>query len=177
MATSYPTALDSAANLPSTPDPFVDNVTSGHLSHPPTVHGAVRALETKVGIGASTPPLAVGRFLASDGAGGSVWEAPRVMNTDRNVTTYTFALTDAGTAVEFASASDCTATIASTVAWVQGMVIVVSRLNTGQVTIAGSGSTTFRAAFSAPYKLRAQNSVATLRYRGGNEWIIYGDFL
>jgi hypothetical protein len=178
MATNYPASLDTTTNLPSSPDPFVANTTTGHLSHPPTQNGAIRAIEAKVGIGASTPPAQVGRFLASQEDGSVVWEAPRVWNEDPTSTSYTFALIDLGTAKDFAPATNGTATIPpnSSVAWPRGGVIMVSVLTAVDLTIVAGLGVTIRAAFAAPYILRAQNSVGTLRYRGSNEWLLYGDF-
>lgn len=188
MATNYTNraALDTTTNLPSSPDPFVANTTPGHLSHPPTAHGALRALEAALGIAPGTllagqsvnPPAAVGCFLASQADGTTAWEAPRVMSDDVTSTSYTFALTDLGRAKEFAPVTNGTATIPpiSSVAWPQGAVILVSVLTAVDLTIAGGAGVTIRAAFTPPYILRAQYSVGTLRHRGGNEWLIYGDF-
>jgi hypothetical protein len=76
MATNYPGSLDDNTTLPSTPDPFVDGVTTGHLTNPPTAHGAIKALETKVGTGTSDAAAATtGHVLTKQVGGGTAWAA------------------------------------------------------------------------------------------------------
>lgn len=53
MATNYPAALDNDSTIPD--DPFTDGVSTGHNGHHTNIGGAVRALEAKVGVVASTP--------------------------------------------------------------------------------------------------------------------------
>src|SRR5215207_6745885 len=106
MATNYPGALDTTSNLPTSPDPFVEDVTAGHLQHSPTVHGGILALEAKVGIGTSpAASAATGNVLAKNANGTTTWQAPtggsgtstvqdQVCSTSTIVTTFT--LTGAG---------------------------------------------------------------------------------
>src|SRR5215207_9381926 len=76
MATNYPGALDTTSNLPTSPDPFVEDVTAGHLQHSPTVHGGILALEAKVGIGTSpAASAATGNVLAKNANGTTTWQA------------------------------------------------------------------------------------------------------
>lgn len=77
MATNFPSSLDSATQQPS-PSATTDMNASGYEHH--TVHtnhsGALIALETKMGTGASAATGASdGHVLTADGSGGSAWEA------------------------------------------------------------------------------------------------------
>lgn len=74
MSTNFPGALDDNTSLP--------NPTSGSYTNNPShaaLHGnagdAIKALETKVGTGASTPPGS-GYILTSSSNGTSSWQAP-----------------------------------------------------------------------------------------------------
>ena len=175
MPTNYPTSLDTTTNLPSSPDPFVANTTTGHLSHPPTANGAIRAIEAKVGIGSSTPPAGNGRYLITDSSGSTFWGPPRVHFLTQAGTTYTFALSDLGYSVESTSSSATTFTVPpfASVAWPDGSLIDVCQMGTGILTIAAGSGVTIRT--SSTLQLRAQYSCATLRYRTSNEWVIAGD--
>jgi hypothetical protein len=70
MATKYPAALDDSSNLP---NPAAGNATNSpsHASQHGNVNDAVKAIETKVGTGASVP--AVNTLLVGTGAGTSSW--------------------------------------------------------------------------------------------------------
>ena len=57
-----------------------------------------------------------------------------------------------------------------------GTKIMVSRLNTGKVTIAGSVGVTIHSA-GGKYDLTAQYSVATLLKRDTDTWYLYGDLM
>ena len=77
MATNFPSSLDSATQQPS-PSATTDMNATGFEHH--TVHtnhsGALIALETKMGTGASAATGASdGHVLTADGSGGSAWEA------------------------------------------------------------------------------------------------------
>ena len=75
MATNYPASLDTTSNLPTSPDPFVEDVTTGHLNHSPTMHGAILALEGKLGIGSSTAASAsTGQVIAKNSNGTTTWQ-------------------------------------------------------------------------------------------------------
>lgn len=175
MATNFPTSLDNATNLPSTPDPFVANITTGHLSHPPTANGAIRALEAKVGIGSSAPPSANARYLVTDGAGSTTWGPPRVHFSTQAGTAYTFGLGDLGYSIESTSASATSFTVPpfASVAWPDGSLIDVCQIGAGILTIVAGAGVTIRT--SSTLQLRAQYSCATLRYRTSNEWVLSGD--
>lgn len=71
MATNYPVSLDDNTTLKS--DNAADEViTSANANN---VGGAIKAVETKVGTGASTPTT-TGHVLTVTGAGASAWQAP-----------------------------------------------------------------------------------------------------
>ena len=77
MATNFPSSLDAAAQQPS-PSATTDMDATGFEHH--TVHtnhsGALIALETKMGIGASAATGASdGHVLTANGSGGSAWAA------------------------------------------------------------------------------------------------------
>ena len=89
---------------------------------------------------------------------------------------YTLVLGDSGKAVEMSNAASRTITIPpnSSVAFPVGTVIELARTGTGAVTVvAGSGVTVRNSA--AVLTLRAQYSVASIRKRATDEWIIAGD--
>lgn len=91
-------------------------------------------------------------------------------------TTYTLALSDAGKAVEMNNAAANTVTVPpnSTAAFPVGTVIEIYQVGAGQTTIvAGAG-------VSIPYskkKLAGQYSVASLRKRATDEWVLAGDLV
>lgn len=88
---------------------------------------------------------------------------------------YTLALTDAGSAVEFDTAGAVTLTVPanSSVAFPVGTIIEVAQIGAGQVTIAGETGVTLRTASSLT--TRVQYSVAGIRKRATDEWIVSGD--
>jgi lysophospholipase L1-like esterase len=90
-------------------------------------------------------------------------------------TTYTLVLSDAGKVVELNNASAITLTVPTnaSVAFPTGTPIGVWQQGAGQVTVTAAGGVTLRAPAGA--HTRAQYSTLSLRYRGGNEWVISGD--
>ena len=88
---------------------------------------------------------------------------------------YTLGLSDKGKAVELNAAAAVTVTVPvnTSVAFPVGTVIEVLQYGAGQVTIAGASGVTLRTASSLT--TRVQYSGLSLRYRGGDEWIIAGD--
>jgi len=75
MSANYPTSLDDNSTLPS--DIAADDTTAGvpHNSVHNNADAAIRALEAKVGIGASTPPGG-NKVLTSTSNGVTSWETP-----------------------------------------------------------------------------------------------------
>lgn len=87
-------------------------------------------------------------------------------------TAYTLALADAGTVVEFTSASAVTLTVPANaaVAFPTGTVIEVYVDGAGGVTVAGDTGVTVRNAGAL-----AQYATASLRKRATDEWVLTGD--
>lgn len=91
------------------------------------------------------------------------------------VTSYTLQASDAGALVRISSASAATVTISSSVAWNVGDQIKVQSINTGQVTLVGSG-VAFQS-IDGRTKLRTQNSTALITHLGGNNFLLEGDLV
>lgn len=91
---------------------------------------------------------------------------------------YTLALDDSRKMIEVDSTSNRTITVPlnSAVAFPIGTKVMVSRLNTGTVKIAGSAGVTIHSA-GGKYDLAAQYSVATLLKRDTDTWYLYGDLI
>lgn len=93
-------------------------------------------------------------------------------------TTYTLALSDAGTAVEFTSASAVTLTVPpnSSVAFPVGTVIELLQYGTGELAVAPGIGVTIRSADNL-LSARTQYSTLSLRKRATNEWVLAGDLV
>lgn len=91
-------------------------------------------------------------------------------------TSYTLALGDAGTAIEFTSASAITVTIPpnSTVAFSVGTVIELLQYGSGALAVAAGAGVTIRSANNL-LSARTQYSSLSLRKRATNEWVLAGD--
>lgn len=70
MATNFPTSLDDATNLPNPTSGSAPNNPS-HSDNHATANDAIKAVEAKVGTGASTPTN--NTFLTGNGVGTSTW--------------------------------------------------------------------------------------------------------
>jgi hypothetical protein len=88
-------------------------------------------------------------------------------------TSYTFALTDRGTIVQYNAAGAGTFTINSSVAFILGTVLHFRQIGAGQLTIAGAGSATVNTATS--FTTRAQWSRGSAHLVATNTWVIDGD--
>ena len=90
-------------------------------------------------------------------------------------TTYTLVLSDATKVVALSNASAITLTVppSSSVAFATGTQIQLIQDGAGQVTVAAGSGVTVNT--TPGLKLRAQNSFATLIYRGSNVWNLVGD--
>ena len=108
-----------------------------------------------------------GNFDTLDG------RAAQVPATTQSGTTYTLALADQGTVVEFtnAGAVALTVPINASVAFPVGTTIGILQYGAGQVTIGGSA--TLRSANGL--KTAAQYSAVWLRKRATDEWVVSGD--
>lgn len=91
-------------------------------------------------------------------------------------TSYTLALADAGTAVEFSSSSAVTVTVPpnSSVAFSVGTMIELLQYGTGTLTVAAGVGVTIRSANNL-LSARTQYSSLSLRKRATNEWVLAGD--
>ena len=99
---------------------------------------------------------------------------PRVAATTQ-AGSYTLALADAGTAVEFtaAGAVNCTVPPNSSVAFAVGTVVELLQFGAGQITVVAGAGVTLRTA--ASLTSRAQYSTLSLRKRATDEWVLSGD--
>lgn len=112
-------------------------------------------------------------WYSMDGTGGG---GSTVTATTQSGTSYTFALADGGTCVEFTSSSPTTATVPAnaSVAFPVGTVIEVLRYGSGSLTIAAAGGVTLDAP-GGVLTARLQYSAITLRKRATDEWLVAGD--
>ena len=91
-------------------------------------------------------------------------------------TAYTLVLTDEGKLITSSNTAAQTVTVPpnSSVAFPIGSEVLVTQINTGQVTLAGGAGVTINSADSA-LKLRTQYSSATLLKVGTDNWYAFGD--
>jgi len=89
---------------------------------------------------------------------------------------FTIALTDVGKLIDVNSATSINATIPndSDVNFNIGARIDIFQYNSGQVIITAAPGVTIRSN-SNKFKTAGLNSVLTIRKRGTNDWIVYGD--
>lgn len=106
----------------------------------------------------------------------SIATLANVSATTQSGTTYTLALADASTAVEFSSATAVTVTVppAGTVAFPVGTVIELLQYGSGTLTVAAGLGVTIRSANNL-LSARTQYSTLSLRKRATNEWVLAGD--
>lgn len=126
------------------------------------------------GSGGGTPTSAARFNYMEDGIEAAA--APTVPATTQSGTTYTLALGDAGTVVEFTSASSVTLTVPTnaSVAFATGTVIELLQYGAGVVTVSPAGGVTIRSP-GGLLAARVQYSSLSLRKRGTNEWVLAGD--
>lgn len=91
-------------------------------------------------------------------------------------TSYTLAIGDAGTAIEFTSASAVTVTVPpnSSAAFSVGTVIELLQYGSGTLTVAAGAGVTIRSANNL-LSARTQYSSLSLRKRATDEWVLAGD--
>lgn len=108
----------------------------------------------------------------------SIATLANVSATTQAGTTYTLALADASTAVEFSSASTVTVTVPpnSSVAFPVGTVIELLQYGSGTLTVAAGSGVTIRSANNL-LSARTQYSTLSLRKRATNEWVLAGDLV
>lgn len=112
-------------------------------------------------------------WVSVDGA--ATTTSTNVIPSSSKTSSYTLALSDIGSVVEFNASSgvSCTIPPSSSVAWPSGAVIEVYQTGAGQITIAPGSGVTLQT--SASLTARAQFSTISLRYRGSNTWAVAGD--
>ena len=191
MATAYPGALDATDSQLRTDIASTDDLDASGKQHDVmhvNAHGAVVALETKLGLTDSN--AAANAVLVGTGASTTAWTtSPTVTGTltagvavgqavdlDRKTADYTLVLADAGKVIEINSGSDENVTIPpnSSVAFPTGTQIVIVRLGAGAVVIVeGAGVTTRSDGDKA--KIKSQYSSCVLIKHETNEWYILGN--
>lgn len=92
-----------------------------------------------------------------------------------NGTSYQLQAVDNGRIVEFTAATAVTCTIPNdaTVGFLTGTVIELMQIGPGPVTVSAASGVTIET--SGLRTLRAQNSIASLRKRASNTWVLAGD--
>ena len=163
MASSYPSGLDAFATTRA--DATVMATT--HKDDHNNANDAINKIEAELGINPSSSFSTVLARLDS--------LATTVPATTQSGTTYTLALVDAGTVVEFSNAAAVALTVPTnaSVAFPVGSLIGVLQYGAGQVTISGAG-VTFRSA-GAQLRTNVQYSSVWLRKRATDEWVVSGD--
>jgi hypothetical protein len=117
--------------------------------------------------------------LVSDGSNRLLWDGFRIANevvlANVKTASHTLDWVDEARAVEMnvATANNLTVPDHATIAFAIGAVIEIAQIGAGQTTIVPAAGVTIRTARSLT--LRAQYSVAYLRKRSNNEWILSGD--
>lgn len=116
-------------------------------------------------------PISTATQTALDG------KAPSTVAVSAQTASYTLTLADAGGAVEVTSATATTVTVPpnSSVAFPVGTVIELAQIGAGQVTVAAGAGVTIQNRAGAALTLAAQYSVATIRKRSSDVWLIAGD--
>lgn len=162
MASSYPGGLDafSTARVDGT------GMATTHAGDHNNANDAINKIEAELGI---NPSAAYSTVLARLDALGTIVPA-----TTQSGTTYTLALADAGTVVEFTNAGAVALTVPlnASVAFPIGSIVGILQYGAGQVTIGGSA--TLRSAGSK-LKTSLLYSTVWIRKRGTDEWVVTGD--
>ena len=152
MATNYPGSLDTSTQQPS-PSASTEMDDSGfehdvvHANH----SGAIIAVETKVGTGASTP--VANSVLGGTGSGTSGWTTTPTLggltvNSGGTNNVATFESTDAGALISLKD--DTTSGTAYVGLRADGDILKLRSNNTNQVTISANGNATFLGKLLAP---------------------------
>ena len=191
MATAYPGALDATDSQLRTDIASTDDLDASGKQHDVmhvNAHGAVVALETKLGLTDSN--AAANAVLVGTGASTTAWTtSPTVTGTltagvavgqavdlDRKTADYTLVLADAGKVIEINSGSSENVTIPpnSSVAFPLGTQVVVVRLGAGAVVIVEGAGVTTRSD-GDKNKIKSQYSSCVLIKHETDEWYILGN--
>ena len=170
MAINFPASLDSLTNPTSS-----DSLNSpSHSGQHADANDAIEALQAKVGVDGSAVTTSLD-YKASD-LDSRVTAIEEVSSSSQTGTTYTLALSDAGTLINLANASPFTLTVPgnSTVPFPIGTQILLYQGSTGQATVAAASGVTIRSEGSK-FKLKDQYAVACLYKLLTNTWILFGN--
>ena len=191
MATAYPGALDAANNQLRTdigPTDDLDASGKEHDEQHVNAHGAIIAVETKLGTGSST--ASTGAVMMGTGSGTSAWDtsptitglvtcsaglvAPLQINAQTG-TTYTFVSADAGKLVTASNGSAQTYTVAThaTQAMDTGTTITVIGIGAGKVTLAAAVGVTINSKDNEK-AIDGQHASVTLIKTDTNVWQLIG---
>ena len=101
---------------------------------------------------------------------------PSIITFNRQSSSYTLAITDAGLMVEMnvATANNLTIPLNSAVPFVIGQIIEIAQYGAGQTTIVPTSGVTIRS-YTGLTKLSGQYAAATLTKVGTNEWYLFGN--
>jgi hypothetical protein len=163
MASTYPSTLDAFATNRTDATAMATTHAADHNNE----NDAINKIEAELGINPKDTYATVAARL--------VGLATLVPATTQAGTTYTLALADAGTVVEFTAATAVALTVPTnaTIAFPIGSIVGILQYGAGQVTVSGAG-VTFRSSGSK-VKTTAQYSSVWLRKRATNEWVLSGD--
>ena len=190
MATAYPGALDTTGSQLRTDIASTDDLDASGKQHEVmhvNAHGAVVALETKLGLTDSN--AAANAVLVGTGTSTTEWTtsptvtgtltagavvAPLAINAQTG-TTYTFVIADAGKLVTSSNGSAQTITVPpnSGVAFAIGTQIIVQNIGSANATLATAGTPTLNSK-DANLEIDGQFAAATLIKTATDAWSIIG---
>lgn len=160
---NYPTGLDSFATNRADGTAMATIQAGDHNAYA----AAINAIEAELGAAPSASYATV--LLRLDAL------TSQVPFTSQAGTTYTLALTDAGTVVEMTAATPVALTVPTnaSIAFPLHSIVMILQRGAGQVTVGGAGVT-----FLSPgnkLKTSVLYSTICLRKRATNEWVLSGD--
>jgi hypothetical protein len=176
VATNFPSTVDTTTTLPTwdgTGTLAAPGGSNSALTHSGThTNGddAVRAVEAKVGQGASTPTN-IGDVLTVTAAGASAWQPQGILQVTK-VSSYTLVLGDAGDMIEMNVAGANTLTIPLGT-FVTGTQIGIRQIGAGTTTVACPGGTLNSR--GGLVNLAGQWAEAVITLRAANSWVLAGD--
>lgn len=164
--------------LPSAAGWIGHEIKIGHWAGSNTVTVDTENSQTIDNVSSVTVDLYETLSFTSDGSNWKTGVPPPSANTSstQSGTTYTLALTDANTIVDFSSGSAIAVTIPTnaSVAFPLDTIIELTQYGAGQITVSGDTGVTLRSPGSKN-KTAAQYATMALRKKGTDEWMIEGD--
>lgn len=181
MPTNFPTTLNTTSTEPTWDGsgtlaaPGGSNSALAHASTHTNHSDAIRAIEAKVGVGASTPTT-VGDVLQVTAAGATAYGIPSLINVNTRTASYTLVLGDAGKLVEMNVASANTLTVPpnSSVAFPVGSQVALRQYGAGVTTVTAGAGVTIRSR-GGLVATAGTYAEATLTKRATDEWVLSGD--